>query len=283
MGRHHRDLTRSDWYHVYNRGADKQDIFSGDCDRSLFVTLMAEAFDRFEISLHAFALMSNHFHTLVHAPAGLSEAMQRLCGRYGAAYNQRTGRSGSLFTGRFCSEPITSDAQLTWSGRYIHRNPLDIVGRDGLATYRWSSLGYLLGVWPVPAWLSADTLLPASHRSSTSYLEFVLAPHPSDRVGQGELPALTNTTLEEIDIAVDTVLSVSPGVSPMRPADLRRLLAVTVAVETRAADTSRLATSYGLSDRSSVRRLARRGRVHAVESATFAALHDGVLAQLVHR
>jgi REP element-mobilizing transposase RayT len=149
MGRHHRDLTRSEWFHVYNRGADRQDIFSADGDWTLFEQLTAEAFERFAIELHAYALMTNHFHFLGRAgDGGLSEAMQRLCGRYGAAYNERTGRTGSLFTGRFQSVPITSDAQLTQTARYIHRNPLAIVPAAALDTYRWSSLGVLTGQAP---------------------------------------------------------------------------------------------------------------------------------------
>jgi REP element-mobilizing transposase RayT len=281
MGRHHRELTQSDWFHVYNRGADRQDIFSADHDRTLFESLLAEAFDRFEIELHAYALMTNHVHLLVHGPnGGLSEAMQRLCGRYAAAYNERTERTGSLFTGRFQSVPITSEAQLTWSGRYIHRNPLDIVAASALAAYRWSSLGFLLGKWPTPDWLATGTLL-GEHANSDDYLDYVLTSQPSDRLDHGALPPLDPTTWDEIERAVEIVMACSPLDADRPSAELRRILAITVAVDTRAVDAAALAELHGLSDACSARRIARRGRVLAVESDSFSALRTGVLAKLV--
>jgi putative transposase len=280
MGRHHRELTQSNWFHLYNRGTDKQDIFSADCDRTLFESLQAEAFDRFEIELHAYALMTNHVHQLVHAPnGGLSEAMQRLCGRYAAAYNERTERTGSLFTGRFQSVPITSEAQLIWSGRYIHRNPLDIVAPSALAAYRWSSLGFLLGKWPTPDWLTTGTLL-GQHAKPDDYLDYVLTSQPSDRLDHGVLPPLAPTSWEEIEQAVESVMASSSLDGDHRPADLRRMLAITVAVGTRTADAATLAELGGLSDACSARRIARRGRVLAVESASFGALRTAVLAKL---
>ncbi len=239
---------------MFNRGADKQDIFSADRDRLLFESLAAEAFARFDIELHAYALMTNHIHQLLRAPeGGLSEAMQRLCGRYGAAYNERTGRTGSLFTGRFQSVPITSTAQLTWVGRYIHRNPLDIVGPSALAAYRWSSLGFLLGRSPAPSWLSTGVLLNEL-QTAAAYLDFVLAPQPSDRLAFGALVPLATTSCEDIDRAVATVLdSVDSAIfgRSLRRTDVARMLAVTVAIETRAADALELAQRHGLSEPSS--------------------------------
>jgi REP element-mobilizing transposase RayT len=280
MGRHHRDFSQSEWFHVFNRGADRQDIFSADGDRTLFESLQAEAFDRFEIELHAYALMTNHVHQLVHAPnGGLSEAMQRLCGRYAAAYNERTERTGSLFTGRFKSVPITSEAQLIWSGRYIHRNPLDIVAPSALAAYRWSSLGFLLGKWPTPEWLTTGTLI-GEHTNPDDYLDYVLTSQPSDRLDHGGLPPLAPTTCDEIERAVASVMARSSLDASHRPAELRRTLAIMIAVETRAADAAALAELHGLSDACSARRVARRGRVLVAESASFSTLRNGVLAEL---
>jgi REP element-mobilizing transposase RayT len=280
MGRQQRDLSTSEWQHVFNRGADKQDICSSDGDRLLFEELMAETFEPYDISVHGYALMTNHFHLLTHAPAGgLSEAMQQLCGRYGSAYNQRTARTGSLFTGRFRNVPIMSDAQLAWTGRYIHRNPLAIVPPAALAAYRWSSLGVLLGRRPAPPWLVAGTLL-TGWSSPDGYLSYVVEPQPSDRLSQGVLEPLVTTSCGQIDRAVAAVVTATdPSVfgRGLRAEDVARTLCVMLALETRAADPERLAARHGLSSPSSVRRLARRGRVLAAESPWFAALHTAVL------
>ena len=279
MGRQRRDLTRSEWFHVYNRGADKQDICSADRDRVLFEELMGEALPRFDVSLHAYVLMTNHFHLLAHAPdGGLSEAMQRLCGRYGAAYNDRVERTGSLFTGRFCSVPITSDEQLVWSARYIHRNPLAIVPARALPAYRWSSLGCYLDRRAVPAWLVTDTVA-TSFSGPDDHLDFVLTPQPSDRLVHGHLPALNATTCDDIERAVIVVAGLVDA-DRLRVGSLR-MLVITIAVELRAAGTAELAGRYGLSDQSSVRRIARQGRVRTVESERFASLRSAVLRELV--
>ncbi len=279
MGRQQRDLTSSEWNHVYNRGADKQDIHSADRDRVLFEELMGEALPRFGVSLHAYVLMTNHFHLLVHDPdGGLSEAMQRLCGRYGAAYNERVERTGSLFTGRFRNVPITSDEQLIWSARYIHRNPLAIVPARALPAYRWSSLGCYLGRRTAPSWLATDTVA-AGFSGPDDHLDFVLTPQTSDRVGHGHLPALDTTTCDDIERAVIVVAGLADS-DQLRRGSLR-MLAITLAVELRAAGTNELADRYGLSDQSSVRRLARQGRVRAAESERFGTLRSAVLRELV--
>lgn len=285
MGRHQRDFSSSAWQHLCNRGADKQDLYSVDGDRVLFEDLAAEAFGRFGISLHAYVLMTNHFHFLVHAPdGGVSEAMQRLCGRYGSAYNRRTDRTGPLFTGRFRSVPITSDAQLMWAGRYIHRNPLDMVDPAALAAYRWSSLGALLGKRPVPPWLVTDTLL-ADWLVPRDYLDYVRRPQPSDRLAHGVLRPHTPTTCDDIDNAVRVVMRATDPAffgRSTRASDVARTLSVMLAIEMRAATPEQLAVRHSLSAPDSARRLARRGRVLTSESTWFAQLRQTVLDTL-HR
>ena len=284
MGRQQRDLSTSEWQHVFNRGADRQDICSDDGDRLLFEELMAETFAPFDISVHGYVLMTNHFHLLTHAPeGGLSEAIQQLCGRYGSAYNQRTARTGSLFTGRFRNVAVTSDAQLAWTGRYIHRNPLAIVPSASLAAYRWSSLGVLLGRRAAPPWLVTDTLL-AGWSSPDDYLTYVVEPQPSDRLSQGVLKPLVATSCDQIETAVAAVVSATDPKGfgrGYRADDVARTLCVMLAVETRAADPEQLAASHGLSSPSSARRLARRGRVLATGSPWFAALRAAALDTLL--
>lgn len=259
MPRRRRDLESSTWFHVLNRGADRQDIFSSNGDHALFEQLLADSFERHCVRLHAYALMTNHYHALVHVADGdLPAAMQRLGSRYAAAYNARHGRDGPLFTGRFTSVPVVSDAQLVQVGHYIHRNPLAITGPRQLPAYRWSSLGVYLGRRARPPWLSTDVLLPDGDRER--FLGAVLADHaPGDSGGP------------DVRVTWDRFEATVCDVTGSGPDDLRRsvrgvrndarLLAVTVAVARRMASLGELAERYGFADARAVRQAARRGRV----------------------
>ena len=71
MPRKLRDLDSSEWFHVFNKGSDGQDIFSLDGDHHLFEELVGAAARRTGLEVHVYALMSNHFHFLVRAPGGV--------------------------------------------------------------------------------------------------------------------------------------------------------------------------------------------------------------------
>jgi REP element-mobilizing transposase RayT len=277
-----RDLTSSDWFHLVQKGADAQDIFSAASHRSVYEELAVEAFDRFGIELHAYAWMTNHTHQLVHAPrGGLPDAMHRLGTRYATLYNGWTDRTGPLFTARFLSVPVTSDAQLHQVARYIHRNPLAIVGASRLVDYRWSSLGALCGRRSVPDWLTTGVVTAGF--DADSYARYVLAPQPSDRIGPGDLPASTPTGCDEIEVAVAAVVGRSVDELRRSPGTVRddaRTLMIMLAVECRVAGSAVLADRYGMRDQRSVRRAARRGRVLASQSPVFASLRDQALSQL---
>jgi REP element-mobilizing transposase RayT len=279
-----RDLTSSEWFHLVQKGADAQDIFSAASHRSAYEELVDESFRRFGIELHAYAWMTNHTHQLVHAPhGGLPEAMHRLGTRYATLYNGWTNRSGPLFTARYLSVPISSDAQLAQVARYIHRNPLAIVGTQRLADYRWSSLGALCGRHSVPDWLATGVVM--SGFDTDSYERYVLTPQSGDRIGHGDLPPSTPTGCDEIEAAVAAIVGRSADDLRRSPGTVRddaRILMITLAVECRAAVSTALAERYGLSDPRSVRRAARRGRALASQSPAFAALRNRVLAQLDH-
>jgi REP element-mobilizing transposase RayT len=277
-----RDLESSAWFHLVAKGADGQDIFSAASHRTVYEELVAEVFAQSEIDVHAYAWMTNHVHSLVHAPhGGLPEAMRRLGTRYATLYNGWTDRTGPLFDARYFSIPITSDAQLAQTARYIHRNPLAIVGRAGLTSYRWSSFGALCGHRRVPEWLTTGVVMDGF--DGDTYAHYVLTPQPGDRIGRAGLPPSTPTSCGDVEQAVAAVTG--------RPVDeLRspngtlsndaRTLMIMLAVEFRTATSAELAERYGLSDLRSVRRVARRGRVRAAESSSFAALRNRVMAHL---
>ena len=281
MGRTRRDLSTSTWFHVNNRGSDRQDIFSADHDRLAFESLLGDIDERFAVELHAYVLMSNHFHLLLHDPMGeLSCAMQYLSAKYATTYNRRTSRDGPLLTGRFHSTPVVDDAQLCVTARYIHRNPLAFVPKSALAAYRWSSLPVVLGRATVPPWLHVGVVRNASERAD-DHLRFVVTDLPSDgMVGtDGRIRAMS------LDDVVNVVASVG-GCEPeeihaSRSGDLVRLrtLVVTIALDERVADPLGLALEFGL-DPQSVRRIARRGRVALTDDPMFLRLHQAVLRRL---
>ena len=263
-----RDLTTSEWFHIVHKGADGQDIFSAVSHRTMFGEFLADALQVGDVDLHAYAWMTNHTHHLVHAPnGGIPEVMHRLGTRYAAAYNGWTSRSGPLFTARYFSEPITSDEQLIQTARYIHRNPLPIVGSARLIDYRWSSLGAVCGKRPAPDWLASGFV--SAGFGPGDYERYVLAPQPSDRVAPGALPPLTPTTCADIERAVSRV--VGRAVDELRSGrgrerDDARTLMIALAVEFRSADTATLAERYGLADPRCVRRTARRSRARVTQS-----------------
>ena len=94
----------------------------------------------FEIELFSYVLMSNHYHLLLRTRrANLSRAMHWFAGTYTRRFNNRHGRSGHLFQGRFKSILVENDAYILQLSCYIHRNPLRAGLVKRLADYPWSS------------------------------------------------------------------------------------------------------------------------------------------------
>ena len=112
-------------YHVLSRGNERRDIFLDDDDRTVFLTGLAEAEERFAVDVFAYVLMDNHYHLLLRTRrANLSKAMQWLGVSYTTRFNFKQSRSGHLFQGRFKSMLVENDAYLLQLSYYIHRNPL---------------------------------------------------------------------------------------------------------------------------------------------------------------
>jgi REP element-mobilizing transposase RayT len=162
------------WHHVMNRGADRRAVFLEDSDRIEFGTRLCDIYDRFGVETHAYCLMTTHYHLLLHCPnGGLSEAMQRLGSMYTRHLNDRVGRDGALFRGRFHSRLVVDDAQLISTIRYIHRNALDLPGVNGVEQYRWSSHRAYLGHRQAPPWLRIDALRDHFGNDTAAFAAFV--------------------------------------------------------------------------------------------------------------
>ena len=75
-------------YHVLSRGNGGQDIYRSDDDRHLFLSLLGDLSERYNIEVFAYVLMSNHYHLLLRTKdANLSKAMQWLGTTYTRKFN----------------------------------------------------------------------------------------------------------------------------------------------------------------------------------------------------
>ncbi len=147
-------------YHVLSRGNGGQDIFFTDDDRYLFLALLEELSERFNVEVFAYVLMDNHYHLLLKTVDGnLSKAMQWFGTTYTRKFNLSNHIGGHLFQGRFKSIIIQNDAYLLRASYYIHRNPLRAKIVERLADYPWSSHRFYAYKKKSPAWLLTQTIL----------------------------------------------------------------------------------------------------------------------------
>ena len=82
------------WYHVFNRGHNRQVLFHGKADYEHFLDLVGEMHARYRVHVFAYALMANHYHLLIGTPqANASAALHWLSVSYGIWHNCKYGVS----------------------------------------------------------------------------------------------------------------------------------------------------------------------------------------------
>lgn len=142
-------FVKGEYYHIFNRGTDKREIFSDKYDVFRFLQSIEE-FNRVEtgndiflsnrlkknkksgrreptnnklVNIICYCLNSNHFHLILEeiTDGGISEFMKRL-GGYVLYYNEKYKRNGALFRGRFKSVHIGTNEQLLYCGVYVNLN-----------------------------------------------------------------------------------------------------------------------------------------------------------------
>ena len=133
-------------YHVTARGDGREDIYLSDADRRLFLAVLGSVEERFNWTIHAYCLMSNHYHLLVETPEGnLSKGMRQLNGVYTQDFNKTHHRVGHVFQGRYKAILVEKEAYLLELVRYVVLNPV----RAGMVRtpgeWPWSSYRATVG------------------------------------------------------------------------------------------------------------------------------------------
>lgn len=185
------------YYHVYNRGVEKREVFIDEYDCNVFLHYLklylspirdiqvmqitqSEKVSRFlplnlstEVDLLAFSLMPNHFHLLLkqYSMDGITKLMKRLMTGYVMFFNRKYRRVGGLFQNTYKAANIDSDSYLLHLSRYIHLNPTKI---DNKMFENYSSYHYFLRLKHAN-WIKPDEIIAhfSKDNKSLSYQDFV--------------------------------------------------------------------------------------------------------------
>ena len=116
---------------MISRGLERRAIFRDDADRRDFLERLFALTQSLGVRVHAYCLMSNHFHLQIETPqANLRLAMQRLLSGYAVRFNLRHRRAGPLFQGRYRAILAGEGDAITEVNRYIHLNPVRLESLD---------------------------------------------------------------------------------------------------------------------------------------------------------
>lgn len=200
-----------EFYHIYNRGTEKRNVFASRADWNRFLALLylANQNEPADLKLQgstlleiteqrtgaplveivAYCLMPNHFHLLLREieEGGISKFMQKLTTGYTVYFNKKNDRSGSLFQGRFKATHVVDDRYLHYLISYIHLNPMKLIepkwketgiadranAEQYLAQYEPSSYRDYLGEKRVENMILAMDALPGYFDSGMEFKELV--------------------------------------------------------------------------------------------------------------
>lgn len=167
-------------YHVINRGNYRKDLFTAKGAAESFQRCLFEACTGFGWRLHAFVIMSNHFHLAVETPEpNLSDGMRWLQATWAMRFNRFRGESGRPFQGRYKALHVEPGHALAQVCHYIHLNPVraKILPVEQLMSYEWSSLPLFM-TRKAPAFLDPSTICGETEIADTAagwrqYLDYL--------------------------------------------------------------------------------------------------------------
>lgn len=205
--------SENGFYHIYNRGVEKRDIFLEEIDYKIFLSylktyLLPKNFESLsfiltskdssefekekalkeialknfasEIDLIAYSLLPNHFHLLIRQQNtdGINRFMQAFITRYTIYFNKKYHRVGPLLQGVYKAVLVRSEEQLLHLSRYIHLNP---IVQMGITVGDWQkvslpfSLPEYLGL-RLTEWVKPNPILDCFNRTgngNNSYADFM--------------------------------------------------------------------------------------------------------------
>jgi REP element-mobilizing transposase RayT len=152
-------------YHLLDRGDRREAIFRDDRDREMFLATLGRVCERTGWRVHAWVLMTNHYHLLVETPqANLVAGMRWFQTTYTVRFNRRHRLSGHLFQGRYKAVVVNPEEERYFVilSDYIHLNPVRarmISLQERLFDFLWSSYRWYVTRSGRPEWFEAGRVL----------------------------------------------------------------------------------------------------------------------------
>ncbi len=171
-------------YHVISRGNYRADVFRSDKTKAAFLRCLDEVCQKADWIVHAWAMMSNHYHLCLETPQpNLVEGMQWLQGTFAVRFNRLRNERGHLFQGRYQALLVDPEA-VGAVCHYIHFNPVraHLIPVDRLGEWRWTSFAWMIAPPARPDWYQPDEALrhagdladnPAGWRRYLEYLRWL--------------------------------------------------------------------------------------------------------------
>ncbi len=147
-------------YHVTSRGNRRKRIYNDDRDRYAWLVILGSVCNRYNVVVHAFCQMSNHYHLMLETVDGnLAQAMGSLNARYAQHFNRRHKLPGHVMQGRYHAILVQKDTYLLECARYVVLNPVRAGMVELPGDWPWSSYNYMLADCEVEPWLDRNWLL----------------------------------------------------------------------------------------------------------------------------
>ncbi len=217
--RDYKKFAPESFYHVYNRGVAKMNIFDSDQDYAVFFNRIKEnLFPELEteiddsktkistrrhtkykrktlpsdsFSLVAYCFMPNHFHLLIkqNKEIPISKLINKVCTSYSKYFNLKYQRVGSLFQDQFKAVHVDTNEYLLWLSAYIHLNPV-IAGLVKYAeNWKWGS--YTEYLYQAQDLISDKSIILGQYKNPELY----------QKVVSDSLVAIRDRKYSEVEIA----------------------------------------------------------------------------------
>jgi putative transposase len=138
------------FYHIYNRGNNRENIFIQDSNYLYFLKLYYKHINNIA-DTYCYCLLKNHFHILIRVKDNIPESATRIVqpfsnffNAYSKSINKTYHRTGRLFEERFERKRITNESYLRQVIVYIHLNPLKHNFTSDFSQYMHSSYNTIL-------------------------------------------------------------------------------------------------------------------------------------------